>query len=191
MGTLKLLSSLVSLGLFLCLASRRSLLLRRKPKRRVHSKAVLGTSRATASPEHQCSRQQFHRNPRRNETDGSGNFTIGCFSRGILASCMPPNYGEKSKVQRLVAVDSTTVLPEPFVLPKVGGGITTPPTTTTTTTTTTTGDPTTQPTRQQPRRQPRLGGREDVSIDINTRNPRRGGVFTDVEAHRCPLGATR
>jgi hypothetical protein len=127
--------------------------------------------------------------PAATRTDESGNFTVGLLLPGVYTIRVnkPPDYIEASKDQRLVAVDATTVLPEPFILRRGGGGVTPPPTTTQSPTTDISGQ------MPSPTPQPNVSPSpttEDVSIDINTRNARRSGVFTDVEVSTLPLGAT-
>ncbi|HKS29757.1 MAG TPA: carboxypeptidase regulatory-like domain-containing protein [Pyrinomonadaceae bacterium] len=129
--------------------------------------------------------------PTATRTTPDGYFTIGLLQPGdyTLTVLKGDMYDVRTRDQRLTAVDATTVLPEPFVLKRrtAGAVATTSPTPTTTGTPDATAQATPQATAS-----PAASSDEgaDVAIDINKRNPRRGGIFTREEVSTLPLGAT-
>ncbi|MCA1557097.1 MAG: carboxypeptidase-like regulatory domain-containing protein, partial [Acidobacteria bacterium] len=129
--------------------------------------------------------------PTATKTTADGYFTIGLLQPGdyTLTVLKGDLYDTRTRDQRLTAVDATTVLPEPFVLRKrTGAAIATQATPVPTGT----PDPTAQPTPVV-QATPVPSGDDataDIAIDINRRNPRRGGVFTREEVSTLPLGAT-
>lgn len=128
--------------------------------------------------------------PTATRTTADGYFTIGLLQPGdyTLTVLKGDTFDVRTRDQRLTAVDATTVLPEPFVLRKRTATIAAQPTPVPTGT----QEPTTQATpvaTAQASPTPENVG-EDIAIDINKRNPRRGGVFTREEVSTLPLGAT-
>jgi hypothetical protein len=129
--------------------------------------------------------------PTATRTTPDGYFTIGLLQPGdyTLTVLKGDSYDVRTRDQRLTAVDATTVLPEPFVLKRrTGGTIAAQPTPVPTGT----QQPVTQATPvviAQTTPTPEDDG-DDIAIDINKRNARRGGVFTREEVSTLPLGAT-
>ncbi|HEX8176095.1 MAG TPA: carboxypeptidase regulatory-like domain-containing protein [Pyrinomonadaceae bacterium] len=131
--------------------------------------------------------------PTATKTTPDGYFTIGLLQPGDYTLIVQKGdmYDVRTRDQRLTAVDATTVLPEPFMLKRrtAGAIAATSPTPTTTGTPDATAQATPDATAQA---SPVPSGDEsaDVAIDINKRNPRRGGIFTREEVSTLPLGAT-
>ncbi|HEY0321456.1 MAG TPA: TonB-dependent receptor [Pyrinomonadaceae bacterium] len=128
--------------------------------------------------------------PTATRTTSDGYFTLGLLQPGdyTLTVLKGDLYDVRTRDQRLTAVDATTVLPEPFMLKKRGAAIAVQPTPVPTGT----QQPTTQATpvaTAQASPTPENEG-DDITIDINKRNARRGGVFTREEVSTLPLGAT-
>ncbi|HYO90351.1 MAG TPA: carboxypeptidase-like regulatory domain-containing protein, partial [Pyrinomonadaceae bacterium] len=130
--------------------------------------------------------------PTATRTTPDGYFTIGLLQPGdyTLTVLKGDMYDVRTRDQRLTAVDATTVLPEPFVLRRrTAGAIAAQPTPTTTGTPDATAQATPDATAQ-PSPAPTGDESADIAIDINKRNPRRGGIFTREEVSTLPLGAT-
>ncbi|MBD0369508.1 MAG: TonB-dependent receptor [Pyrinomonadaceae bacterium] len=127
--------------------------------------------------------------PTATRTTPDGYFTIGLLQPGdyTLTVLKGDQYDVRTRDQRLTAVDATTVLPEPFVLRKRTGL-----TAQATPVPTGTQEPTATPvvTAQATPVPSTTPDTTDVAIDINKRNPRRGGIFTREEVSTLPLGAT-
>jgi hypothetical protein len=130
--------------------------------------------------------------PTATRTTPDGYFTLGLLQPGdyTLTVQKGDEYDVRTRDQRLTAVDATTVLPEPFLLrKKAAGTLAAQPTPVPTGT----QEPTTQATPGvTAQASPTPSGDEatDIAIDINKRNPRRGGIFTREEVSTLPLGAT-
>jgi hypothetical protein len=128
------------------------------------------------------------------KTNSSGTFTLGLLPPGeyrlvITAQGYQIVDPTEPKVRRLIAVDATTVIPDPFVMKKAVIPTATPmqpvvtgtPIAGATPEVVVTASPTPTATATDS---------AEIAIDINRRNARRGGVFTDVEVSTLPLGAT-
>ena len=131
--------------------------------------------------------------PTATRTTPDGYFTLGLLQPGdyTLTVLKGDEYDVRTRDQRLTAVDATTVLPEPFVLRKrAGGAIAAQPTPVPTGTQQPTTQATPDVTAQASPTPTTVNDTTDVAIDINKRNPRRGGIFTREEVSTLPLGAT-